>query len=506
MTLNQNFFFKLHQSYQQHPLFWILSIGLLARVFASFFGGGYIASDDHFLVIHIAWRWLNGYTNWLGDDVNRFGHSLIYPSIHLLLLKWFHWIGLNDTSWQMVIVRLFHAFWSLPVLYLGYQFTKEKVSQTAANTVGWLLAILWIQPILSVRQLGEVVSMVPLLYSLIRLERHFTHSNWKQWFLAGWWLGFAFCLRYQAGFAGIGVFAALLLLKQPKVAFYYTLGAIVGTFPVGIIDWIMYGYPYANPIWYFQYNSSSAMYEYITGPWYKYLLLILGVFIFPFSLFLLIGFLRSIKVAPFLFSGTFAFLLIHSIIPNKQERFIATILPELVILGIIGMYQLLEKIQYPMIQRWYRISYRIFWVLNIPLLILTIFTYNKHAEIQSLCYLQKHTEIGGIVLDQRTKPFLAPWYYLGKAWRPDLWLVEVKNEQDFQDLLTYIQTKQKRPDYVIIYQDFQLEQKRKAWERVLGPMQFEKKIGPSLGDWILHQLNPKYNPSITANIFRVKSE
>lgn len=495
----------LKKSYEEHPLSWILLVGVLLRLIASVFGGGYIASDDHFLVIHVAWKWLNGDLSWLGNDKNQFGHSLVYPTLHFILLRFFQLIGIENTDLQMILVRMLHAAWSLPIIILGYRFAERIHSTTSAKFTAWLLACLWIIPVFSVRQLGEAVSMLPLLYSLLLAEKYRDSSLKLKWLYAGLWLGFAFCLRYQAGFAGIGVFFALMILKKPVAAFFYTIGALLGTIPVGVLDWMMYGYPYANPIWYFQYNSSAAMYEYITGPWYKYILLILGVFIFPYSLYLLIGFFRTARIAPLMFSGTFAFLLIHSIIPNKQERFIATILPELVILGVIGSQMLVEQFQTKFIPTIYRFSYRFFWVFNLPLLLIAIFTYNKHAEIQSLSYLQNKTDIEGVVLDQRSRNFLAPWYYLGRSWNPNKWFVEVKNEQDFLETLNTIQTYHKKPTYVIIYQDNNLEERKKQWENVLGPLHFEKKIGPSLGDWILHQLNRKYNPSVTANLFRVQT-
>lgn len=504
MTSIRQLKLSIQHSYQQHPLSWILLIGVFCRFLASIFGGGYIASDDHFLVIHIAWRWLNGYYYWLGDDVNRFGHSLLYPGAHYLLLKFFHTIGFTNTDLQMTAIRMLHAGWSLPVIYLGYRFTEKIHTVDSAKMVGWMLAVLWILPAFSVRQLGEVVSMLPLFISMILAEKYRNTSSFKHWLWAGLWLGLAFCLRYQAGFVGIGIYIALLILRKPKEAIFYTMGSLIGTIPIGVIDWVMYGTPYANPIWYFQYNSSGAMFEYITRPWYNYILLILGVFIFPFGLFLFAGFFRAIKKAPLMFAGTFAFLFIHSIIPNKQERFLATILPELIILGCIGIELLKADFTNGLFQKTYRYSYRFFWVLNIPLLLLAVFTYNKHAEIKSLSYLQNRTDLKGVFLDQRGKGFLAPWYYLGNAWKKDLWLVEIKNDDDFTSLQYQLQSSRQKVDFIIIYLDKHKEQRRKQWEETVGPLIEEKIIQPSIGDWILHKLNPKYNPSLSATIYRTQ--
>ena len=490
-------------SYRRQPLVWILSAGAIARLVAVLFSGGYIASDDHFLVVHVAWNWLNGGSKWLAGDIDRSGHSLLYPGAHFLFLWICDRIGFASTELQMVFFRLFHALWSLPLIWIGYRFAEKHGGAKAAELSGWLLAILWIHPLFAVRQLGEMVAAPPLFYALWKAEEASQEksANIRMWLLAGLWMGLAFCIRYQTAFSGVGVVVALLLLRKPAAAAWFTIGALIGTLPLGIVDWFVYGSPYANPIHYFVYNS-GALNDYITRPWYNYILLILGVFIPPLSVLLLVGFVRTWKRLPILFAGTFAFLFVHSAIPNKQERFIATILPELVVLGCIGIAWWRGQDKRRLADGWYRAAIRVFIVLNSILLIVALFTYNKRAEIKSLAYLQDKP-ISGVILDQRARQFNAPWFYLGKAWGSQKYLVEVKDNDGFGATRQQLETGSVHPEYVIIYLEKNREQRRKEWEAILGSIVEEKRFGPSLGDWILHRMNPRFNPSFDAVVYRI---
>ncbi len=58
------------------------------------------------------------------------------------------------------------------------------------------------------------------------------------------------------------------------------MGTLIGLFILqGLIDWIFWGYPFAAFIQYLFYNI-EARYDYIVGPWYKYILLIVLIFTF----------------------------------------------------------------------------------------------------------------------------------------------------------------------------------------------------------------------------------
>ncbi|MDK9701154.1 MAG: glycosyltransferase family 39 protein, partial [bacterium] len=380
-------------SYKNNPLIWILGSGIIARLLAVFFSGGYIASDDHFLVVHYAWRWLRDDTIWMFDP-NRGGHSLLYPGVHMLLFKVLHAIGVVNTEVQMTINRFLHAIWSIPIIWLGYRFVERATTERRfAELTGWLLALLWIVPAFSVYQLGEMVSAVPLFIAILKAERNRETDSTKEWLIAGLWLGFAVSLRYQIGFAAVGMFIALLIRGRWRGALLLTVGALLGTIPLGILDWVMLGTPYANPIQYFTYNSSGEMYKYVNRPWYNYILLILGVFIPPFSFLLFGGMFKAYKKLPVLFGGTLAFLIVHSIIPNKQERFIATILPTLVVVGVTGIAIWLKAERFRLSERFLRISLIIFWCLNLPVMVGTVVNYNRRAEIKSLAALQADVQL-----------------------------------------------------------------------------------------------------------------
>ncbi|MFN8134921.1 MAG: hypothetical protein U0Z17_06750 [Bacteroidales bacterium] len=69
-----------------------------------------------------------------------------------------------------------------------------------------------------------------------------------------------------------------------------------------------------------KYNIQAAN-DYISGPWYNYMLLLAGLLIPPVSLMLLFGFFRIWEKAIVTISAGFSFPG-FSFVLNKQERFI----------------------------------------------------------------------------------------------------------------------------------------------------------------------------------------
>src|SRR5690606_32539629 len=99
--------------------------------------------------------------------------------------------------------------------------------------------------------------------------------------------------------------------------------------------------PFQHLKGYFQYNTEHRN-DYPGSP-YAYLSFI-GIFILPpASLFLVFGFFRKWRKYLIITLPVLGFVLFHVLYPNRQERFILPALPFVVMLGVIGWNEFVEK-------------------------------------------------------------------------------------------------------------------------------------------------------------------
>ena len=129
---------RLKKFWQENPLMIILLLAAVIRFLAAIFSKGYAMSDDHFVVIHNAQRWLDGYKNWFADD-HPSGFSLVYPGLHYILFYLLKLAGIVNPEIKMLIVRFLHALYSLITVYFGYQITLRLSNRETANIAGLLL-------------------------------------------------------------------------------------------------------------------------------------------------------------------------------------------------------------------------------------------------------------------------------------------------------------------------------------------------------------------------------
>ena len=340
---------KINHFYVEKPLHLIVFLALLVRLIAVAFCQGYGMHDDHFLVIEISQSWADGtdYGDWLPKsqvDPKPGGHSFFYAGLHYYFFKGCGLIGLTNPVVKMYLVRLLHALFSLLVVIYGYKITLRLSNQKTAGQVGLFLALLWFMPSLSVRNLVEIVCIPFLMISTWQLvvaeERKYVLLNY---FLAGMVMGLAFTIRYQTMLYIGGVGLALLIGKKWKEPILFGLGAFISIFLTqGLVDLIIWHQPFCELQEYIRYNI-AVRHQYGTDNNLMYFEIVLGFLIPPVSIFLFFRFLRTWKKHLVIFLPTAIFFLFHTFFSNKQERFIMSIIPFIVILGFIGWNEFAEK-------------------------------------------------------------------------------------------------------------------------------------------------------------------
>ncbi|MCB9169254.1 MAG: glycosyltransferase family 39 protein [Flavobacteriales bacterium] len=489
------------------PLLVLTLIALVPRLLAAVLSGGFFAQDDHFLVIESAASWAHGadYNNWLpwhqSGTPTPSGHSMMYPGLHFILFKLLDLLGLRDPEGGMIIVRLLHAIWSLVVVRIGYRMALRLSGSDMAWRTGLFLALFYFMPFLSVRNLVEVVCIPLLMLGSWRLMRS-DQLRWQDALMAGVWLGLAVNIRFQTLVFAFGAGLALLLQQKWRQAILFGSGTAL---PIilfqGGIDLFIWGRPFAEIGEYVRYNAENAT-TYFDQPWYNYLLVLAGIFLFlgPFVLF---GYFRRWRPwVPWL--AVLAFLAFHSWHPNKQERFILPIVPLVFVFGYTAWEQWRAG------STWWDRHRAVWrgllvatWSLNGVLLVALTFTFSKRSRVETMSLLRDMPEVHGYIEEDSSEgeaPLL-PLYYFGRWDLGQAWVTDTTT--DLRALVDAYAPAQ-RPNIVLFVGKEDLDQRIARVQRQLGPLRIEGEAEPGLVDRVVHWLNP-VNRNETIVITRIQT-
>jgi hypothetical protein len=419
--------------WDNHPLRSILILAFALRFVSSIFSGGYGMHDDHFLVIETAQSWVDGtdYNNWLPqsqlkDNPDREprpdGHSLLYPGINFGFFYVLKAIGIEDFGFKMFLLRLFHALISLIVVYAGFQMGKILSDLKTAKFIGLLLAVFWWMPFFSVRNLVEVVAIPPIMIGLLWLLQN-DKQEYKLWrtVAAAMIIGLAFSIRFQTSFMAAGVGLVFLFQRQWKDLFVFSGFYLLSIAIVQVgIDFFIWKRPFAELIEYVVYNMEHGS-SYGVNDYSMYFLVLMGVLVPPISVLWFFGWLRGYRQSWVLWLPTIMFFLFHTIFPNKQERFIITIAPMVIVLGVLGWNEFMQKSAFwNKRQSLYRGFLTAFWILNLILIIPVSLTFTKRSRVASMEYLSDYKEEISSILIEDTNRSSVPFFpiaYLEK-WVP----------------------------------------------------------------------------------------
>ncbi len=487
---------RIYRIWDEKPLILILGLAVFFRLLSVIFAKGWGMLDDHFLVIESAQSWVDGsdYNSWLPwtkENHGPSGHNFFYPGLNFLLFSFFRFIHLEDPQTKMFFVRLITAAWSLLTVYLGYSITKRISNRKSARLVGILLAVFWFMPWLSVRNLIEIVCIPFLMLSIWVIIRPEKKASLGMYFLAGLFLGLAINTRLQTAFFAVGLGLALLLLAKWKETIALTLGTLIPVFLIqGLISYFLWHDPLAELFEHVRYNLTAAN-DYFVLPWYTYLLFITGILIPPVSLFILAGFVFSWKRYLLIFMPVAVFILFHSLFPNKQERFIFPVIPLLIVTGISGWNDFVNRSGYWQKHRkLIKGCWTFFWIMNLILLSVVSVVYSKRAKVESMTYLSKYPDIKQIlVADQDDSPDIFPLFYLGQWVHPYEELLDCKNTDELI-LKAAKAPYDEHPRFILFLGEKDLQNRVIKARESFPFLVYETTILPGFIDNLMHFLNP----------------
>lgn len=233
------------------------------------------------------------------------------------LLNQIRWIGFGLALVQMAGL---YAIWKI--------FAKE--SDRAQTLALFLYSTFVIMPFVATRAFGEAICLPFVLLGFMFLLKPI---ELKSVFWGFFFLGIATLYRFQVGIMGVTCLAFLFIdnysnrKKSLSVLGAAALaGAVILSFQ-GIID-LSADRPFLSTLLnYFKVNEGGAA-QYGVSPWYNTWLFPLVVFLLPFSwpLFHKESLKALWKKWSLIVVSVLIFILIHSLIPHKEERFMYPIL------------------------------------------------------------------------------------------------------------------------------------------------------------------------------------
>ena len=504
---------QIKQFIDRNPYLFLIILAFVLRLVATFFSKGYGMHDDHFCVIEPSQSWVDGtdYNYWLPgnqtDPVPQ-GHSFFYVGVHYIILSLFKFIGISDPQVKMFLVRFLHAILSVCTVAYAYKIASKITTHRIALLSGIFMATFWFMTWLSVRNLVEVVA-TPFL--MIGLWQIYKSEDSKQkllhFLIAGLIAGIAFSIRFQTAVFIGGMGLVMLIEKRWKEAFVFGFGVIISIAVLqGVPDYFVWKRPFAELTEYIKYNIEHR-YEYGYNNYFMYLELILGLLIPPVSLFFFFGFFRNWKKHLMIFLPTFLFILFHTYFPNKQERFVFTVLPMVVLLGVIGWEEFAEK-KTLYLKRWVRGSFIFFWIVNIILLAISTTSYVKRSRVEAMYYLYPQRDsITSVLVDDSNSDcaVMLPIFYIGK-WVPEYRIeknINMTEEQKtlgkeigpyFRKIYSYEYFLNKpaseRPQFIIFNDTVNFATRFADAKKVFPDIRFETKIEAGNIDRLVQYANP----------------
>ncbi len=297
-------------------------------------------------------------------------------------------LGLESPSAQLRFVNFLLTFFALfGIWILSRIFPKESPEQKLSLLT---MGLYFGSPLFLSRPLVEALSAPWLALSLYFLQRYYRDrpqaASITACVLA---LSVASLFRFQAGICFLAIPIIIFLNGRFKDYIELLLASVAAFIITGLPDYFLKGHFHASLRDYINFNlQHSSMFG--TTPFYSYFLLFLGLSIPPtfFAKFTkqeIKDFLCPLVPALLYF---LLFLISHSMVPHKEERFMVPIAPIFLLLLVPFLKKFHEE-------RSWRRSY--FWTLNALLLPLVCLSTVQNNTVSLALYLNQKTEVKKVI-------------------------------------------------------------------------------------------------------------
>ena len=306
-----------------------LLAGAAVRLMAAWFALGFHARDDYFHVLLPALRWLHDPSfDWDHSDLPGAGiRSHLLPRFVWGVLRVCQSVGITTPEAQLRTLYLLMGAYSLTLVPAMYYAARRHFDAPTAQRAAWLAALFFPFPYAGTRLLIEALAMPPLCAALALGAIPSKRAQWG----AGACLGLAFWWRFHVLAAALGW--GLVLWRQTRrgertatdnlglAGGFLVLVGLQGGFDLGTTG------SFLGPIWRNIAVNLQPHAGLSKSTVWGYVAILLVFTLPPATLWLGPRLMRAAKKAAAPAAALGAFLLVHSLIPHKEDRFLLPVLP-----------------------------------------------------------------------------------------------------------------------------------------------------------------------------------
>ncbi|MDV7186629.1 hypothetical protein R3X25_04990 [Lutibacter sp. TH_r2] len=319
----------------------ILLIAIFWYSLTAYFSIGYLHPDEHYQIIEFAG--LIDETNTPNDLAWEYGakiRSSFQPTITYFIFKICDVFSITNPYNKAFILRLIVGLFAVFTIYFFTNSVRKFIHPKFWKLFLIVSYFTWFLPFINVRFSSETLSGLIILWatSILFNEKKST----LKYAIIGAILGLSFIVRFQIAIICLSIVLWLLFIEKEKFKNVITLIA-AGTFIVflgGILDLWFYNEPQLVFWNYFKSNLiEGKASSFGVSPWYYYLTHSIIYSIPPIGILLVgsLGFFLYKNPKNLIFWIVFPFIIIHSLIPHKEIRFlfpIINLMPFIIVFSI----------------------------------------------------------------------------------------------------------------------------------------------------------------------------
>ncbi len=352
----------------------IFLAAIIIYAITAFYSTGYYHADEHYQIIEFAGA--KSGDNTVDEQAWEFkamSRQTIQPAIAYVIFSILKVLNVTDPYYKALVLRLLTAALALIVIHLFVRTSLSSVDPKFRFLYLFMSYFLWFVPAVNVRFSSETWSGLMFLLAVTILNMKQLQTR-HRYFVFGLVAGLGFLFRFQSVFLFLGLIAWLVFVQ--RISFRNDIQIIAGGLLVQfagiLIDTWFYG---SFVVTFWEYFNKQIIEdiasEFGTEVWYYYLKEMIIAPYWPFGVVIVISFLvLLIKSARnYLVWSILPFLILHSVIPHKEVRFLlplVNLVPLIIVLG-------LQSIRYEIIfQRSRRLAKVFIYLILVMFFILNI--------------------------------------------------------------------------------------------------------------------------------------
>jgi len=359
----------------------------ILRLIAAIWNTGFLALDDYYI-----FSFSVPAQAMTADPPDNFFFSLRSPLVRILMdglsLGAFK-LGFTDPLNQIRFIYVFFGLYSLAGVYYTYKLIKLTSQERTANIALLLASFHFLLPYVSTRAMIENLSAPFLMIAAYSVTVYYLQNKKIFLVIAVFAIALASLFRFQAGSVILVPLVIIFIRKNYSDLIHFGYASLFSFFVTGGIDFFLRGEFHGTLLKYIQYNLSHSN-EYGVSPFYTYFLLMIAVTIPPvllsrFKNFSFINIYKPLFPALLMF---IVFVLLHSAVPHKEERF------------LIPVFYLFLALISPLYEEAFKKSWRklLFISLNLILLCLITFFPFQQNTTGIVRFYHTHTELNSLFI------------------------------------------------------------------------------------------------------------